>query len=207
MIPIVGVGFLVISASGSFFSDLERSLGNIFQAAESYAPPTPTPPPIAQTLVINEVLPQSTCKVGNSYAQWIEIYNGFSYPVDLKNYRITDANGTLIDLVTSNTTIPSKSLALISHDNSLWNKCYTDNGVITANFGGTLDLNTGTLKLYDNASPTPNILDTVIWGASPNPTPNIDESIERDPDGKDTKLGNDFEPSDFVIRAIPLPGL
>lgn len=201
VIPIFAATLLVLSATSAFFADKENSLGNIFSAASSYI----SPPPIAQTLVINEVLPDTSCMVGqNKEAQWLEVYNGYSTTVNLKNFSITDGSNT-IDLVTSNTNLPAGQVALIGHDNATWTQCYTNTGTtIKANFGGgDFNIDTGQLQLLD---PSDVVIDTVQWGSALlNPTQ--DQSIERDPDGKDSATGINFDPNDFTVRTTPQPGL
>lgn len=202
IIPVVGAGIFLIAFSASYFTDIEESIGNIFRVG-TWGPP---PSQIAETLVINEVLPVSTCPIGgsNKTGVWLEVYNGYSTEVNLKNYKIADGNGDIIDLVTSNTLVPAGSFALIAHDNATWIHCFSDNSVITANFGGgKFDINTGTLKLID---PGGVVIDKVVWGEAPlNPSP--DQSIEREPDGQDTALVDDFSISDFKLRPTPQPGL
>ncbi len=93
---------------------------------------------------------------------------------------------------------------LIGHDNATWTQCFNNNGVITANFGGgTFNIDTGILQLID---PNNAVIDTVQWGPTPlNPIQN--QSIERDPDGKDSATDASFEPSDFIVQPTPQPGL
>lgn len=218
-LPVLGACLVFVAVSSSFFLDTEQSLNNIFSAATTFPQPsssptpspTPTPAPIAQTLVINEVLPDTSCLVGQNEAQWIEVYNGFSVTVNLKDFKLTDGNtNTTIDLVTSNTNIAAGGFALIAHSNGVWTQCYSDNGVITANFGGQLDIDTKFLQLKDASNV---ILDTVKWGSgtddggNPLDTPAQNESIERDPDGLDSATGTAFNESDFVERTTPQPGL
>lgn len=203
VIPLLAVG-LAIPIAFAFSQDTETSANNIFVAASIFPTATPTPtPPIAQTLVINEVLPDTSCFIGQQEGQWIEVYNGFSTTVNLKNFEITDGTNT-IDLVTSTTNISPGGFVLIAHSNAVWTQCYDDNNVTTANFGGQLDIDTEFLQLKDASN---NIVDTVKWGSQ---TTGLDivqnESIERDPDGKDTALGTNFAPLDFVIRSTPAPG-
>lgn len=216
LIFIACLGFISYRVTSAFFSDTETSTGNLFAAASIFGTPTPTPsptsPPIAQTLVINEVLPDTSCSVGQTEAQWIEVYNGFSITVNLKNFKLVDGNtSTTIDLVSSNTNLPAGQFALIAHNNAVWNQCFSDNGVITANFGGQLDIDTKFLQLKDASDA---IIDTVKWGLGTDDggttldTPAQDESIERDPDGLDSaSVGTAFNESDFIERTTPQPGL
>ena len=211
LIPIIGSFLVIASLSLAYFFDLENSVGNIFGAGIWSSPtptgnpsPSPTPTPgVAVTLVINEVLPDTSCFIGPKEAQWIEVYNGYSTTVDLKNFSITDGTNT-IDLVTAVTNVPAGQFALIAHDNSTWTQCYNKNAALTANFGGgTFNVDTGTLQLLD---PSDVIIDTVIWGSN-SLTPAQNESIERNPDGFDSAFGTNFAESDFIVQPTPQPGL
>ena len=211
-LPIFGAGLVFISLSASFFSDSEATRDNLFQAASSFGTPTPevtvTPTPqIALTLVINEVLPDSTCSQGQTEAQWIEIYNGYPNMVNLKNYKITDGTN-VIDLVNANNIdVPSGGLVLLAHSASIWgeNKCYLNNGTLTANLGGQLSFDVGHLQLLD-PSQGDIVMDDVQWGGSTGLLPLQNQSIERNPKGWDTAAGINFNTADFVIRATPAPG-
>ena len=209
IVPLVGSAFIFMGLTASFFSDTETSYQNSF-AAGTFTP-LPTSAPIAQTLVINEVLPDTSCWVGNKIVQWIEIYNGYSTSITLQDYKITDGVNT-VALVNAHKTLASGAFILLAHDTSFWGtqprKCYDNHGVETANLGtGNLNLNppSKTLQILDSGSV---VIDTVKWG---NATTGLDiiqnQSLERDPDGKDSALNTNFEPTDFVIRSTPQPGL
>lgn len=210
----------VFQSTFAYFSDTETSTNNIFTASSSFGSPSPTPspspspspsptpPPIAQTLVMNEVLPLSSENQGNDNCQFLELWNGSGATVSLQNFKLTDGViATPIAIVNSNTDLPNGQFAILVKSNGLIQQCDAlasmPNGTITANFGGQVDLNTGTLQLLDAND---NVIDTVLWGSSPNPTPAIDESIEREPDGTDSQTGTGFEPTDFVVRTTPQPG-
>lgn len=199
LIPIIGSVLVLASVSRSIFLDRETSSANYFKVAAIFE----TPPPIATTLVINEVLPVSNCKLGNDFAQWLEIYNGFSVPKDLKDYKITDGTN-IISIVNAVTIVPAGGLALLSHDNSTWTKCYADNGVITANLGGQLDINSKKLQLLDGSNV---VLDDVEWSGSTGLNPLTNQSIERIQKGYDTALGSLFNVSDFTVKSTPTPGI
>ncbi|MBI2020615.1 lamin tail domain-containing protein [Candidatus Daviesbacteria bacterium] len=202
ILPFLGASLIFAAVSSSFFLDEELSINNILSAATTF--PTASPSPGPQTLVINEVLPDSSCTQGNTEAQWIEVYNGYSVTVNLKNFKISDGVQT-IDLVTANNiVVPSGGFALLAHNNAIWNNCYSDNGVITANLGGQLNIDTGFLMLFDSGG---NAIDTVAWGAGTGLEPIQDESIEREPDGLDTATGTNFNPSDFQVKSPPAPGI
>ena len=191
---------LLVYNTIAFLFDTETSTGNFFQAADSFGPP------IAQTLVINEVLPDSSCSQGNTEAQWIEIYNGFSFTVNPKNYKITDGTNT-IDLVTaSNLSISPGGFLLLAHNSAIWgvNGCYSDNGTQTGNLGGQLNIDVGELRLIDTDGVT--VLDVVRWNQPGDADPLQDQSIERVPTGLDSATGVNFEPTDFIVRERPTPG-
>lgn len=209
--PILGAFLVIFAFTVAYFLDVENSVGNIFGAGvwgpstTVTASPSPTPTPgVAQTLVINEVLPDSSCFQGNIEAQWIELYNGYPNAINPKNFKITDGTNT-VDLVTANNlSIPSGGFLLLAHNSAIWNSCYSDNGVQTGNLGGQLNIDVGKLQLIGTDGTT--VIDTVIWGTnSLNPIQN--ESIEREPDGWDSAFGTSFAESDFVENTTPQPGL
>lgn len=204
LLPLTAAAFILVGVSGAFFNDTETTSGNILGAGTWTPAPTPTPK-IAQTLVINEVLPNSDCNLGgDKIAQWIEIYNGYPDPVNLKDFQIQDKNGIKVALVNAgNIIVQPGGLALLSHDNSIWNKCYDDNNVITANFGtGNLDLNTGVLRLLDSLDV---VIDRVEWEKDVTPALNV--SIERHPAGLDNDLGDIYVIKDLTVQSPPSPGI
>jgi hypothetical protein len=139
----------------------------------------------------------------------LEVYNGYPTSVNLKNFKIADVNNVPVDLVTANSVIvPSGGLALLAHNAAIWgtnqNNCWDDNGAVTANLGGQLDIDTGVLKLLDANN---QVVDRVDWGDPPlDPVQN--ESIQRTPvNGWDTAFGDAFNAGDFEVLAVPEPGL
>src|SRR3990172_10838174 len=103
LIPAIGASVVIFSISLAYFLDSEDSIGNIFGAASNFSTTTPSPSPspnptpiptptpgIAQTLVINEFFPDTSCFQDNTEAQWIELYNGYSVMINLNNFKITD---------------------------------------------------------------------------------------------------------------------
>lgn len=201
------IGIFSYKVSFALFSDSATSTNNVFSAAQAFPTATPTPtPPIAQTLVINEVLPDSSCFQGQTEAQWLEIYNGFSTTVNLKNFKITDGTNT-IDLVSAaSVDVAPGGFVLLAHSTSIFgsNKCYQDNGTQVANLGGNLNIDVGHLQLLDSSSV---VIDDVQWGGDTGLNPLQDQSIERDPTGRDTATGSSFNAADFVVKSPPTPGL
>lgn len=188
--------FTTIGGTHAYFSDLGQSTNNTFTAGTF----------IAQVLVINEVMPQAICS--NKTVEWIEVYNGYSTPVNLKNFKITDGSNTLIDLVSANSVIvPAGGFALLAHNASVWNSnCFDPGSAVTGNLGGNLDINIGELRLF-SAADIVNPIDTVKWGSTYSLEPNIGESIERKVTGLDTAAGTLFNEVDFEVRTTPQPGL
>jgi signal peptidase I len=215
VIPLFGVIIFMISFSAGYFSDIEKSIGNIFKAGTWEEPsptitptPTDTPPQIAQTLVINEVLPVSSCSVGTKEGVWLEIYNGYPHQVNLKDYKITDGTNTPIALIHAGSLIlENDQMALLAHDASIWQICSPDrNTSVSTGQMGTeaFNINSGHLRLLDLND---DVIDTVKWGPQfSDLDPDINQSIERDPKGKDTELGENFNEDDFEVREIPTPG-
>jgi predicted ribosomally synthesized peptide with SipW-like signal peptide len=202
------LGILLGSNTNAFFTDSANSTTNVFGAATSFptATPSATPtPPIAQVLVINEVLPDSSCLQGQTEAQWLEVFNGYPTEVNLKNFKITDG-ATTIDLVSAaSVTVPSGGFVLLAHSTAIFGsgKCYLDNGTAVANLGGQLNIDTGLLQLKDGSD---NIIDTVQWGGTTGLSPAQNQSVERVPVGIDSATGASFNASDFNVREVPTPG-
>ncbi len=228
ILPIFGAILVVAAFSVSYFFDNESSLQNVFSASSDFGnneTPTPTPDPNASPtptpgnnpfdgLVINEVLPDTECAVGNTEAQWIEIYNGTGQTVNPKDFMITDGTN-IVDLVTANNlSITPGGLLLLAHNSAIWgtnnNNCWDDNGVQTGNLGGQLNIDVGVLQLVDPGADSGTsddvVIDTVRWGAGETHQPAIDESIERDPLGEDNAFGVNFDAGDFVVHDPPTPG-
>lgn len=223
-IPMAAAAALLVSVSGAYFNDVEKSTGNVMGAGTwgptstpiptpsntptptpTSTPPTPTPTPIiANYLVINEVLPNSNCNLGGQkVAQWLELYNGSNNSINIKNYKLNDGTAD-IDIVTANTNINPGEIILLAKDNSVWTQCFPNyNHVNRINLGSNINLNSGTLILKTN---TLVLIDTVRWGNG-NPAPPINQSIERKPKGFDTAIaGNQFISTDFIVNPNPSPG-
>lgn len=216
-ITILAFCFIVFALSTTYssFSSSASNVNNVF-ASGQYATPTPTPtptptttpsptPPIAQTLVINEVMSHSSCSQGQTEAQWLEVYNGFSTTVNLKNFKITDGTNT-IDLVSaSSSNIAPGSLVLLAHSASIFgnDKCFGNNGVSVENLGGNLNINVGHLQLLDGSN---NVIDDVQWNGGTGLNPLINQSIERTTLGQDSATGSSFNASDFGVQCPSTPG-
>lgn len=198
---------LFVPTTKAMFLNSGTSTGNVFSAEAVFPTPTPspspTPPPIAQTLVMNELLPHSSCSSGNTEGQFLELWNGTSGTVNLKDFKLSDGTNT-VAISNSNTNLASHAFAILVKSNGVINSCVGNiHGAISVNLGGTINLNVGTLRLLDSGNA---VVDTILWGSSPNPQPLIDQSIERNPTGLDSALGINFAPSDFVVRTTPTPG-
>lgn len=204
IIPIMAVA-LIAPFTLAFFGDTETSSGNVFQAAAEF--PTPPPPPIAETLVINELLPVSSCNSGQTNGQFIELWNGSDSTVNLKDFSLSDGSNT-IAIANSNTDLPSGAFAILVKANGVINQCLGGNvsGAVTVNLGGTIDLNTGIMKLIDTDGVS--VLDRVEFGASNSGALQTfsDQSVERNPLGVDTALGDTFAVADFAKQCPVTPG-
>lgn len=213
------LGFLSYKTTYSLFSDTAESTGNVFSASDVFptATPTITPTPtntptitptptpqIAQTLVMNELLPLSSCDAGNTNGQFLELWNGSGATVNLQNFQLTDGTNTLA-IANSNTSLANNAFAILVKSTGVIQQCIGNvNGAVTVNLGGTIDLNTNLLRLLDANS---NVIDTIQWNGVTGLNPAIDQSIERNPDGLDSALGTNFSASDFVIQTTIQPGL
>lgn len=200
--------FISYRVTFSFFNDVGHSNTNVFAAASTFPTPlpspSPTPPPIATTLVMNELLPHASCMSGQTEGQFLELWNGTPGTVNLKDFSLSDGTNT-VAIANAVTNLSSHTFAILVKSTGVVNSCLGDiHNATTVNLGGTVDLNVGTLRLLDSNS---NVVDTIIFGSSPNPQPAINQSIERNPTGLDTASGTNFTPSDFVIRTSPTPGI
>jgi len=190
----------LIGGTKAYFSDLGLSSNNDFGVREKF---------IADTLVINELVYNSSCSDG----QIIELWNGSSSDVNIKNWSLRDENNTTLQITNSNTTIAAGQFALLAKSNSVYNSsCYgpAPSGVLTVNMGGNPPINTssGSLSLVDKNNV---VIDTVSYG-SPNPSAAQDKSIERKRLGFDTATDGNFNASDFMSQfpatlgfALPVP--
>ena len=201
ILPILAT-LLITGNTLSYFSDNEISTNNTFTAAESFAP-------IANHLVINEVLPDppntNTCGSEND-AEWLEIFNPTGSPVNLDTWSVGDSNFT-DDL--PNVSLPAGGFAIVSdctqsNFNSIWplpgGTIYID---LSTAIGNGLNNGGEHMRLYSGAT----LIDDMSYGAnsdafSPAVTaPAAEHSIERDPDGADTNSA-----ADWVDRSTPAPG-
>src|SRR3990172_2420160 len=199
ILPVLGSALVLISFSTSFFFDIETSIGNILGASDDFGGP-----PIAQTLVMNELLPLSSCNSGQTNGQYLELWNGSGGTVNLKDFKLSDGTNT-IAIANSNTDLPNGAFAILVKSNGVINQCLggTVNGAVTVNLGGTIDLNTSVLRLLDSSDV---VIDTLIWGNGGDLQPSTDQSIERVPTGKDSQTGINFEPTDLIVKEKYTPG-
>lgn len=190
----------------AFFLSSANSNSNVFSAAAQFpTTPTPTPGQIAQTLVINEILPVSSCISGQTNGQFLELWNGSGAPVDLQQFKLSDGTNT-IAIANSNTSLPNGAFAILVKSEGVINQCLGDvHGAVAVNLGGQIDLNTGLLKLLDSGNV---VIDRIEFGASNSGILQTlpDQSIERIQVGFDTALGNTFVPTDFLVQCPPTPG-
>ena len=122
-----GLGFLSYKFTLAFFSDTETSTGNVFQASAVF--PTPTGPPIAQTLVVNEFLWDSGCTPNPDQKFWVELFNGSSTQINLKDWQFTDSDGTVIQISNANAFIDPGEYVLITKSNNTFSPgCYSKIG-------------------------------------------------------------------------------
>lgn len=194
-----------ISGSGAYFTDRVEIKGNQVSVFDN-------------NIVINEVYYDTGHLAYNNGAkveeegknEWIELYNGNDFPVNIKNWNLVD-NSNTNHPINANVSIPAKGFALLSHDNTTWNFWGDPSGanIVKTNLGGSPGsgwlANTGDRLFLKNA--TGDIVDSLSWGSDKtvfDPScPDIPEghSLERNPTGKDTD-----SPSDFIERITPTPG-
>lgn len=203
LVPTVAVVMLFVGVTGSFFADTEQTLANFLGAAADFDQQQRLF--LANSLVINEVLPVTSCKQGQAEGVFVELYNGSSKSVDLKDYIISDG---LVDvnLVNSESIMvdPGK-MVILAYSTAIFgtDKCFNDPGVPIVNLGSQIKLGNSKLLLKDTLG---NVVDTVRWSQADGLIPLSGQSIERVPRGFDTATGSQFTPTDLVVTTQPSPG-
>jgi hypothetical protein len=203
LVPTVAVVMLFVGVTGSFFADTEQTLANFLGAAADFDQQQTNL--VARTLVINEVLPVTECTQGQTEAVFVELFNGSSEVMDLKDYKISDGNLD-VGLVNSGSfTVDPGKLVILAHSTAIFgpNKCFDDPGVPVANLGSQIKLGNRQLQLKDAMG---DVIDTVRWGQADGLIPLNGQSIERVPRGFDTATGSQFTSTDLVVTTLPSPG-
>jgi hypothetical protein len=215
----ISSSFISYKVTYSFFNDTSSSQSNTFTAAAIFPIPTtsptasptpsgsllPTPTPIAQTLVMNELLPDSSCSSGNDEGQFLELWNGSGVTISLQNFQLSNGTET-IAITNSNTNLDNNEFAILAKSNGVVQQCLDDiivDGTTVVNLGGQINLDVGLLRLLDADD---NVIDTIQWGTGQLLQPSQNQSIERLPLGHDSALGTSFNASDMVIKTTPTPG-
>lgn len=210
LIPVIGAFLVLTSLSLAYFSDIEESLGNLFQAGT-------WGPQIAQTLVINEFLWNSSCTPQPEQKFWLELYNGSGDPVDIKDWQFKDDNNNIIQITNAQFFIQPGTYVLITKSSSTFSQqCYTNEGGVTVlNLGGTPDFTPsatgGVIKLEKPIGVNLfEVVDRIEYGPDQNSgvlDTGADESIARIPNAVDSALGDTFEDSDFQVVTDTTSGL
>ena len=199
VVLITATSFYFVAGTAAYFSDTENSTNNTFSAASVFT----------NHLVINEVMfdPPTPNACGSELdAEWVEIYNPTSSPVNLDTWSVGDGNST-DDL--PNVSLPAGGFAIVSDCaqssfTSIWTlpggSIYID---LSGSIGNGLNNGGEHMRLFNGAT----LIDDMSYGSntdafSPSVTPPVaDHSMERDPDGVDTNTA-----ADFVDRTVPTPG-
>ncbi|OGE10621.1 signal peptidase I [Candidatus Curtissbacteria bacterium RIFCSPLOWO2_01_FULL_42_26] len=207
----------VFQSTFAFFSDSETSTNNIFVASTSFPSPSPTPPPIAQTLVVNEFLWNSSCTPNPETKFWLELFNGSTVQVNLKDWQFKDGNNNTIQISNANAFIDPGEYVLITKSSSTFSpSCYSNpGGVEVLNLGGNPDFTPtatgGVIKLEKPITTTTfEVVDRVEYGPIQNSgalNTSANQSIARNPNAVDTALGDTFATGDFAVDTTPSPGV
>lgn len=180
----------LVGGTKAYFSNLGLSSNNVFNTSQF----------IATTLVINELIYDSSCTPNPDQKIAIELWNGSGTTVSLQNWKLRDQDGNIVQTANSNTDLPPGQFAMLSKSGNTWQAaCYGNPPTtIRPNLGGTIVINTtsGFLELLD---PSNAVIDKVAYG-SPNPSAAEDKSIERKRLGFDTATGSNFNASDFISQ-------
>lgn len=201
---LLSILFLVTMASNSYFSDKKAISGNQVATGKWSS---------SAKIVINEVYYDVAPDKGNegnqeSLDEWIELYNPNSYPVNLKNWTISDNGATRT--INADNSIPAHGFAVISKSRTTWSLYWpVPAGVEIIELGQKIGnglSNDGDRIILKDASG--NIIDQMSYGNDNTvfnpPCPDVAEghSLERSPAGKDTDTKEDF-----IDQANPTPGI
>lgn len=173
-VPFVGVFFVFLGLTVSYFYDKEESIGNIMKAGvygeqlsptPSDTPPSPTPTEGPMQIkegdvMINEFMPNPSGE--DPGTEWIELYNTTSEALDLTGWTLEDTVGTINTFNLDGKSISANSFLVIEHSES---------SIILNNSGDGLEL-----EYFDS------LIDSVSYSSDPG----TDKSIGRDPDGDST---------------------
>jgi hypothetical protein len=159
---------------------------------------------VSASVVVNEVLYDADSDVPDAQAEWIELYNAASAPVDLTGWALRDAatSDTLSGFI-----IPARGFAIIAASDD-FRAVYPDfTGpllVLDGRIGNGLGNDGDALALVDASG---EIIDAVSWGDDSSILdPSVDDvpsghSIERKSAGVDSNVAGDF-----IDNERPSPG-
>ncbi len=102
----------VVTASVMPIADEVQSNNQRFDSVEVY--------PVSQDIVVNEFLYNS---ISGEIPEWVEIYNRTNTPLQLKNWKISDAS-TTATITSKNDSIPANGYALIIQDSTTFHTTY-----------------------------------------------------------------------------------
>jgi len=113
MIRKIKMLFVLISAifiggvfTGAYFSDNVSTTNNIFTAGTWAVTPSasPTPPPSPASVVLNEYMPNPSGNDDDPMPQgeWVELYNNGGTALDVDGWRIYDAAGAYVPIISGN---------------------------------------------------------------------------------------------------------
>ncbi len=236
LIPAVTLPFVFMATTHAIYADTETSAANAFVAASEYDAPartasaeftqtvpdgTPTPSPtplqegiVSDNIVINEFLWDSGCEnPGEKY--WFELVNKGTDVLNVRDWRLTDGNGTSTALSLSDFSIQPGEYILVTKNSETFSGCYTNAGnARVLLLSGTPNFTpgeTGGILTLEKSTPTGFIvLDRVEYGPIINGgmlNTSMDQSIARTPDGTDMTEGGVFTVTDFQIKAVPSAGI
>ena len=212
IVPVIAAAFLLAGVTKAYFFDTEVTEDNFFGAAASYE----EEPQIAQTLVINEFLWNSSCTPQPEQKFWLELYNGSSLQENLKAWQFKDGSDTVIQISNADHLIDPGEYILITKSGSTFSpSCYANpSGADVLNLGGSPDFTPGAtggiIKLEKPVDETFEVVDRIEYGPTLNSgalNAGTDDSIARTPNGVDSALGDTFAVSDFQVKDSPSPGV
>jgi predicted ribosomally synthesized peptide with SipW-like signal peptide len=205
---ILGIAFLGIvlsSTTNAFFTDSATSTTNVFGAATAFptATPSATITSTPGNIVINEVSSD-----GITSAEWVEIYNGSTNPIDVSGWKISDKNAfdtAQDDTFPTVSPIPVGGYGVIITNNTNVSGIPVSAIIITINGNIGSGLNdTGDAVIIKNATNT--IIDAMSYGSETSiftfpTTANSGQSLRRNPNGVDTNTA-----ADWILDTSPTIG-
>lgn len=196
-----------VKAVSCYNGKQSRTVGKTYEVCASYC---------ESSLKVNKVYysPDKAHQAGtcNNENEWVEIYNPSTAAVNLKNWKICDAEAC--DIISSrDLSIPAKGYAIVTYKDSTWGFWNVPAGTVKIALGNAIGNglnNTADLVMLKN--PSGQTVDQMNWGTPNSGWANYNSGVwnpalaaiaegkiyARDPNGYDTD-----KPSDWKALSLP----